>query len=227
MRCLGPALLPVLLLSVCSAQDRLERTLAKMDDAARSFKALTANVKRVAYTAFVEETEVDDGTLVVKRPKPKDLRALFEIKGANARMMAYSGHTAEDYVPASNVVQIFDVDKKYGALANQYLLLGFGSSSRELQESYTIALGGPEAVAGQPATRLELIPRKTDTGMGLIKAELWISDQTGVALQQKFYERGGDYQMATYTNMKINPDIPDSAAELNLPKNVKKEYPQK
>jgi len=176
---------------------------------------------------LIKETDEEDGTLVVKRSKPKDLRALFEIKGANARMMAYSGHTAQDYVPAANVVQIWDVDKKWGSLANQYLLLGFGSSSKELQDSYTIALGGPEAIAGQPATRLELVPRKTDTGMGLIKAELWISDQTGVALQQKFYERGGDYQMATYANMKINPDIPDSAVELNLPKNVKREYPQK
>jgi len=198
-----------------------------MDAAARSFRGLTADVKKVSYTFSIKETDEENGSLVVKRSKPKDLRALFEIKGANARMMAYSGHTAVDYVPASNVAQIWDVDKKYGPVVNQYLLLGFGSSSRELQESYTITVGGPEAIAGQPATRLELVPRKTDTGMGLIKAELWISDQTGVALQQKFYERGGDYQMATYTNIKVNPDIPDSAAELNLPRSVKREYPQK
>jgi len=198
-----------------------------MDDAARSFRGLTADVRRVSYTSVIQETEVEDGRLVVKRPRPKDLRALFEVKGANARLMAYSGHTLEDYVPAANMVQVYDIDKKYGSLANQYLLLGFGSSAKELQESYTIALGGPEAIAGQPATRLELVPRKTDTGMGLTKAELWISDESGVAIQQKFYERGGDYQVATYTNVKINPAIPDSAAALNLPKNVKREYPQK
>lgn len=226
MRLSRLVLLPLLLVVAGFAADPLQQTFAKIDEAAASFKGLTTDIKKVSHTAAIDVDEVDEGTLVVKRSKAKDLRALFAVEGANAKMVAYSGHTAEIYLPASNLVQVYDVDK-YGSQINQYLLLGFGSSSKELQASYTIALGGPEIVAGRMTTRLELVPRKTDTGLGLIKAELWISDATGVAVQQKLYMRGGDYQMASYTNMKINPGIPDSAAALNLPKNVKREYPQK
>src|SRR5436309_1208361 len=52
------------------------------------------------------------------------------------------------------------------------------------------------------------------------KFELWISDATGISIQQKVYEQGGNYSIATYSNMKLDPSIPDSAVKLNLPKGV-------
>jgi outer membrane lipoprotein-sorting protein len=33
--------------------------------------------------------------------------------------------------------------------------------------------------------------------------------------------------LMTYSDMKINPDLPDTALKLHVPKNVKREYPQK
>jgi outer membrane lipoprotein-sorting protein len=59
------------------------------------------------------------------------------------------------------------------------------------------------------------------------KFELWISDETGISVQQKMYQRGGDYSLATYTNMKINQNLPDSAVKLNLPKGVQHEHIQR
>ena len=41
------------------------------------------------------------------------------------------------------------------------------------------------------------------------------------AIQQKFFETGGDYVLTTYTNMVFNPPIPDSALKLEIPKGVK------
>ena len=55
---------------------------------------------------------------------------------------------------------------------------------------------------------------------------MWVAEN-GYPIQQKFYLPGGDYELATYSDMKINPDLPDSALKLHLPKNVKREYPQK
>jgi outer membrane lipoprotein-sorting protein len=228
MRLLRLSLLPILLLTAGFAADTLQQVLARMDQASVAFKGLTADMKRVTYTAVLKADEVEVGTLVVKRPKPKDLRALFAVDGPNAKKVSYAGHTAEIYYPASNLVQIYDVDKKLGAQVNKYLLLGFGASPKDLQQAYSIALGGPDTVNGQKATRLVLTPKQADTATGLVKAELWISDETGIAVQQKLYfGQGGDYQVATYANMKINPPIPDSAVSLNAPKNAKKEYPQK
>jgi len=56
----------------------------------------------------------------------------------------------------------------------------------------------------------------------LSRFELWISDKTGLPVQQKFYEPSGDYNVFTYSDMKT-PNLPDSALKLKLPSNVKKE----
>ena len=107
------------------------------------------------------------------------------------------------------------------------MLLGFGSSAKDLQQVYTIALGGAETVEGQKTTKIELTPRKPDTTIHLIKADLWISDQTGIAIQQQLHFAGGDYDLVSYSNMKIDPGIPESAVKLNIPANAKTEHPLK
>ncbi len=218
---------PLLFLSSGLAADPLQQALAKMEQASTTFKGLTADMKRVIHTAVLNENEEQVGTLAVKRPRPKEFRALLTLKGPNARQVAYSGHNVEIYYPESKLIQIYDINKKLGSQVDKYLLLGFGASPRDLQQVYSIAFVGQEMVNGQKTTRLALTPRQPDTATGLIKAELWVSDETGIAVEQKLYFSGGDYQVATYTNMKIDPSIPDSAVQLNPPKGVKKEYPQK
>ena len=97
---------------------------------------------------------------------------------------------------------------------DQFLLLGFGSSSKDLESAYTIRVAGAETLAGQAATHLELTPKSKEVLQHLTKVDLWISDATGYPVQQQFRLPGGDYRMVTYTNVKINPDLPDSALEV-------------
>ncbi len=103
-------------------------------------------------------------------------------------------------------------------MVDQFLLLGFGSTSAEIQNAYEVKLGGPETVAGQKTVRLVLTPKSPEVLAKLTKVELWISDSLGIAVQQKFWEPGGDYEFTTYTNVKLNPvpqelkwDIPKDA----------------
>jgi outer membrane lipoprotein-sorting protein len=108
----------------------------------------------------------------------------------------------------------------------QFFLLGFGTSRAELQASYNLRLVGPVTVGGQKTELLELIPKSKEVLQHLVKLEMWVAEN-GYPIQQKFYEKGGDYELATYSDVKINPDLPDSALKLKLPKNVKREFPQK
>jgi outer membrane lipoprotein-sorting protein len=139
---------------------------------------------------------------------------------------AFSDHTGELYHPKLKIVDVYDLDKKLGAGLSGYMLLGFGSSTKDLEQAYTIGPGGPETIDGRKATRIVLTPKKPDQVMHLSKVELWISDETGIAVQQKLYT-DPDYDLATYSNMKINSNIPESAAKLNVPKGVKTQHPQK
>jgi outer membrane lipoprotein-sorting protein len=209
-----------------SADDELAAALARMDDAGASFKGLSANIRKVSHTAVINEDTVDTGTIYVKRPKPHDLRMRIDVQPPNPKQVEFSGHLASVYYPKSNTVEEFDLGKER-AMVDQFLLLGFGSSSKELQNAYTIRLGGPETVAGEKTTRIDLTPKSADVLAHLKKVELWISDAKGVTVQQKFYEPGGDYSLATYTNIKTDANIPDSALKLNLPRDVHRQRPQK
>ena len=76
-------------------------------------------------------------------------------------------------------------------------------------------------VAGEAATRLELTPKSQEMLEQWKKIDFWISDKTGYAVQQKFYQAGHDYLLVTYTNVQPRADIPDS--EFQLPKGAKKQ----
>ena len=209
-----------------AAQDPLAATLARMDEAAAKFKGMEADVQEVSHTAVINEDTVSAGTIMVKRPKPNDIRVLFDFKPPNPKRVLIVGVKVDVYYPGINTVQGYDLGKSR-SLVEQFMLLGFGSNSKDLESAYSIKLGGPETVAGQAATRIELIPKSQDVLAHLKKVDLWISDAMGIAVQQKIYETGGDYLLATYTNIKLRPNLPDSLVKLDLPKSVKREYPQK
>jgi outer membrane lipoprotein-sorting protein len=210
-----------------AADGLLETTLAKMDQAAATFKDLSADLSRTHHTAVIGENTVDSGTIYIRRPKAHELLMRFDIQKPDAKQVSLDTRRAQIYYPKTQTVQIYDIGK-YKRLADQLLLLGFGTTSKELEAAYTVAPGGPELLNDQKMTRIDLTPKSNETH--LTKVELWISDTTGLPLQQKLYwpgPNGGDYDLATYSHMRINTNLSDSAVKLNLPSNVKREYPQK
>jgi len=209
-----------------AADSSLAATLARMDQAAAKFKGLQADMQKIAHTAVINADSVDSGTIAVKRLKPYDIRVRIDFKDPNPRQVAIAGVKGSVYYPGINTVQEYNLGKNR-SLVEQFMLLGFGSNSKDLKSAYSIGLGGPETVAGQKTTRIELIPKSQDVLAYLKKVDLWISDALDIAVQQKFYETGGDYLLTTYTNIKLVPNLPDSAVKLDLPKSVKREYPQK
>ncbi|MGD0361453.1 MAG: outer membrane lipoprotein carrier protein LolA [Bryobacteraceae bacterium] len=203
----------------------LDTVLDRINRAGAAFRTMSANVRRVSHTAAVNDDTVDSGMILLKRARAKDLRMVINFTEPDTKAFAFSGHEVDIYYPKMQTVDIFDVGKSK-ALLEQFLLLGFGTSRRDLQASYNLRLAGEDTIAGQKTAVLELVPKSEEVLRHLHKLEMWVADN-GYPLQQKFYLQGGDYELATYTNMKINPDLPDSALKLHLPNHVKKEYPQK
>jgi outer membrane lipoprotein-sorting protein len=205
------------------ADDSLASTFAKMDAAAASFKGLTADVKKVSRTEFLKQDDVDSGTMAVKRSKPRDLRALVNITSPDKKQVELNGHNVQIYYPKSNTVQVANLDKKTTAVVDQLLLLGFGGTSADMRSAYDVTMGGPETLDGQKTMRLVLTPKHPETLGDVVNIELWISDATGMAVQQKFNEHAGDYVLAVYSNIKMTQNLPDSAVKLSLPKDAHRE----
>ena len=211
------------------ADDPLTAVLARMDQTAATFKGLRADMKKVAHNNVIDVDETDIGTITVKRgARPKDLQMLVDIKQPDAKQVLVTGSKALFYIFKNpNEVQEYDLSRKFRGMLDQYLLLGFGSNSRDLRSAYTVRLGQPpsETVAGEKTTRIELIPKSQEMLAQIKKCELWISDSKGITVQQKLHTGGGDYQLATYTNLVVNPAIGE--LKLNTPRGVKTTRPLK
>ncbi len=197
----------------------LEETFTRMDRAATTFRGFKADIRKVSHLDAIGEDTVDSGTITVRRAKPQELNVLVDFKEPDPKEVSLSGKKLEIYYPKINTVDPYDLTREYKLAAQQFLLLGFGSNSTELKNNYTVTLGGPETVAGQKTTRIVLIPKDKEVAKHSPKFELWISDETGIAVQQKVYNTGGDYDIATYTNMKLM-NVPESEVKLQVPKDA-------
>jgi outer membrane lipoprotein-sorting protein len=202
----------------------LEQVLATMDKVGPAFRDMSASLQRAEYTPVLKETEESQGLIRMKRVGPRDFRLLVEFKEPNPRTIAFEKATAELYYPKMQTVQVYNLGKSR-SLVDQFLLLGFGSTGEELKRSYSIRLLGEQQISGEATTRIELVPLAATVLEHLKKAELWIA-AAGYPLQQKIYTSSTEYTF-TYSSVKINTDLPDDTLKLQLPKNVKREYPQK
>jgi outer membrane lipoprotein-sorting protein len=212
-------------LSLPAAKESLETVLERMDRAASSFKALSADIKSVQHTAVINDDNTDIGRILMKRSK-HDMRMLVELKQPDPKSIAVQGHKVEIFYPKRNAVEEYDIGQRR-ELLDQFMLVGFGTSGKELSAAYNMNVLAGDTVAGQATTHLELVPKSPEVLKNLKKLELWIPESEGYPIQQKFYLAGGDYKLVTYTNVKVNPPLTDGDLKLKAPKNAKRVSPQK
>lgn len=204
--------------------DPLAGAFARMDKTALQFKAVTADIKRDVYTVVIDDHEKDTGTIKAKRDKSHDTRMLIEFTGADARKISVDGVTIRVYTPKIKTAQEYDIRK---GLVDQFLLLGFGVSSADLKEHYEVTSLGTVKLDTENTLHLQLIPKSTDVLKNLKKAELWISDTSGLPVQEKlFTSTSGDYELIAYSNVKLNPSLSDGDLKLKYPKGVTVEHPR-
>jgi len=220
--------LSLLLLTLMSAYaaESLQAVQARMDKSAAEFTSLKSRVKKISYTAIIKDTTTETGEFIIKKLKGGDVRVRMEVEKPDVRSIALSRRKYEVFLPKINTVQEYDLSQ-YGKLIDQFLLLGFGTPVAELQKSYTMRVTGTETIDGKAATKVELAPKTDSIKAHLKLIEVWIPPNDGNPVQQKFTQPSGDYIMTTYFDVKVNPLLKDADVQLTLPKNVKREKPQK
>ena len=214
-----------LVAGVLAAAASLDEVMAAMDKSSATFRDMSAKLTRVDHTAVINDTSQESGTVMMKRVSARDVRLRIEFADPDPRSVVFEKATAQIYNPKIQTVQVYDLGKQR-SLVDQFLLLGFGTSGAELAKSYTLKAAGEETVAGQPTTRLELLPRTASVQEHLKRAELWLT-AAGYPVQQKFHRPSGDYTLITYRDVQLNTGFPEAALRLSLPKGVKTLYPQK
>jgi outer membrane lipoprotein-sorting protein len=201
--------------------ESVDDILSRMDKAAPLFHGMSADLHMLTYTAIIGDKTDETGTLRMQR-KGDTVRAIIDFSGQDdAREIAFLGNIIRMYYPKLKMYQDYDVGKNSDVL-NQFLLLGFGSSGKELAQSYDITAEGKENVAGMETAKLLLLPKSAAVKERLSKIEMWIPGNAAYPVQQQFYEpTSGNYRRVTYSNVKLNPSIKGNL-ELKLPSGVKR-----
>jgi outer membrane lipoprotein-sorting protein len=204
--------------------DPADAVLAKIDRAAAGFRGMSADLRQVAHTEVVNQDQVATGTIRMKRVRPGDTRMLVNFGQPDPKSVSLQGQTVDIYLPRTNVVQEYNLGQN-SSLIEQFLLLGFGTTKADLLANNEVKYLGADPVDGRPAAELELTPKNKDVAAHVQKIEMWISPDTGLPIQHKIFQAGGDYQLFAFSNIHLEPNLPDSSLKLKLPKNVKRETP--
>ena len=211
---------------LAATAESLDAIMARMDTASPGFRSMAAKVRKISYTAVIQDKTTEAGTLYVLRKSPRDVRLKIDFESPDPRSVAFQNRKYLNYLPKIQTVQEYDLGKQ-ASLVDQFLLLGFGTSGRDLAGQYDMKLAGQETIEGTKTTRLELIPKSSKAREHLTKVEMWIPEGESYPIQQKFHQPSGDYYLTTYTDVKINPGLTEKDLDLRLPKGVKKETPQR
>lgn len=212
------------LFCVAARGETLEALLARLDKAAESFTAVTASLKQTDHTDIFGENEQRTAAVKLKRGK-NGLLARVDFNDPRS-VYTFRERTVEIYTPKSNTVQIYDF-QKYGHQVDQFLLLGFGTSGRDLLRDFKVKLIGPATIGEIKTTHIEITPKSREMQEHFAKAELWIALASTYPVQEKFHTNEKDYKLFLWSEVKLNAPVADKDLELQLPPGVQKLYPQK
>jgi outer membrane lipoprotein-sorting protein len=199
--------------------------LARLDKSADTFQGMSARLTQVDHTDVIDENETRNGTVRMKRTR-QGIVGRVDFTGENRMTVGIRDRQVQRYYPQSNVVETYDVGK-YGDQLDQFLLLGFSTSGKELQRNYNVSLVGTEKVGGKVTTHLELAPKSKEAQEIFKRADIWLAQDENYPVQEKIRKNDKDYTLITYSEVKVNPPLSDKDLELTLPAGVKRITPQK
>jgi outer membrane lipoprotein-sorting protein len=214
--------LPLPLLSAAQSPWTLESVLRQLDRQADGFRSMTADIERTKVTVVVNDHSTESGKIFVRR----DGKMRIDLTSPDPRTILRDGDHLYVYNPKILRVEEYDL-AKHRDLVDQLLLLGFGTSGKELQKGYLVTFQREETAGAERTIHLELIPKAEQVRSQINRIELWVDEATWLPARQVFYETGtGDYFIIRYTHVARNVPIPDARFKPRWPRGVTKVKPQ-
>jgi outer membrane lipoprotein-sorting protein len=199
----------------------LNGVLSMMDKSAKDFHSLTANLDHVKYTDVVKDTSTESGQIFVER----DAKMRIEFTNPDPRTILRTGDSLFVFTPKINRVEEYNLGKNR-EMVDQYILLGFGTKTENIEKSYTLELKDEVALDDKKTILLELTPKSEEIRKQITKIDMWIDEASWLPIQQKFFEAGsGDYLQFHYTKMLKNLKINGSKFKQDWPKGVTRVKP--
>jgi outer membrane lipoprotein-sorting protein len=197
----------------------LSEILSRMNDSAKNLKTVSADLEYTKVTVLVDDKSTETGRIFYRKSKNPEI--LISIAKPEAKTVLFKKNKAEIFLPKINQIQEYNLEEQSG-LVEQFFLLGFGTESDKLRKDYDFKFLTEEELDGDTTAVLELTPRSESTAAQLTKIHLWVSEESWLPVQQKFFQPGGDYFVARYTAVRVNRQLPPSTFQIPGAKDAKR-----
>jgi len=196
----------------------LQQVLAQLDAAAAKFLSAQTDFAWDQYTAVVQESDVQTGTIYFER-KESVTRMTAELKLDNGkpapRTVLYNGGQVKLYEPTIKQLTIMKAGANRGQWES-FLTLGFGGSGTDLVTNWKVSLQGTEKIDGVSVAKLDLVPKEQKVLDMFTHVTIWVDPTRSLSYKQVFYQPSGDKRTATYTNIRYNVPLPASVFQIKL-----------
>ena len=200
------ALAFLLLIPMLTAHaQNLENVLSSMDKAAADFKTAQTDFEWDNFTKVVEEHEYQKGTMYFRRQNG-DVQMAADITSPDKKYVLFNGGVVSVYLPKAGQITEYNAGKNKADFET-FLVLGFGGRGHDLAKAFDVKYAGMEKVQGINAAKLELTPKSEKVAKMFQTITLWIDTSRGVSVQQLFMTSSGDYRVAKYNNIQLNPKL--------------------
>jgi outer membrane lipoprotein-sorting protein len=191
--------------------DDLQSVLRQLDAAAANFHTTTADFEFDSIeTDPIPDKDVQKGVVYYER-SGKNFQMGVHINDVNGRpvpkVVVLSGGIVKLYEALPNQVTTLTKLGQY----QQWFMLGFGASGKDLDAKWNIQYLGKETIDGIRTDKLEMVPKDPNIRRNLPKVTLWLDSARGVSVQQDFDEGQGQSRHCHYFNIKVNASLPSEA----------------
>ncbi len=196
----------------------LDQVLGNIEKRGGQLKSMSAAITQKKWTDILGEYDAgESGTLLFLKQDGK-VYIRKDIDRPVANHLVINDGRIVFYQPGIRQAQVHEMGSNRDKA--EFLLIGFGTSRRALEEAYEIKLVGAEKVAGKDTVAIELTPRSDQVSAYFQKIVLWLDTTTWVPIQQKLVEPTEDHLLVGFDQIKLNPKLSKSDFELKLPKDV-------
>jgi outer membrane lipoprotein-sorting protein len=195
-----------------SKQGNLEQVLNLLDRTSTDFKTVQTDFDWDQYMMVTNDHDRQKGVMYFKRSGANvDVAADFTFP--EKKKLLFTGGDLQVYTPRTNDLKHYNAGKNRAEFES-FLVLGFGGRGHDLTKNFEVRYAGVEPIDGKPTYKLELTPKQPNVLNMFPLITLWIDQQKGMSVQQKFQEGKTDYRLVKYSNIKVNPKLPEDAFKL-------------
>ncbi len=189
----------------------LSHILNQMEQAGKNLTDFKADFWQVkVFTQFDDKAE-SSGKVTYK----KGGKILWEFEKPSSDKLTINKGIAWLYSPKMKQVQKVNLKDK---AQTESLLLGFGSTTAEIRDSYEVNLIGADKVNQKDVYILELIPKHKDISAYFSKITLWIDKDLWLPIKTQLLENNEDTTTIEFHSIQLNTHVADSVFDFKVPK---------